>query len=207
MNSADATPSNAAGSVDASAPSDAELVQRSQRGDTAAFEELVTRYRERVFGLAYGLARNEHDAQDLCQEAFIRAWRSIGRFRGQSSVYTWLYRITTNLTIDMVRRRSRAKMVEFDDGVGRDPERERRGVELVGGTVPSDEAFRSDQRAAIERAMEQLTPDHRAVVLLKDFEGLEYKEIAQVVGCSPGTVMSRLFYARRHLQRLLKDVL
>jgi RNA polymerase sigma-70 factor (ECF subfamily) len=91
--------------------------------------------------------------------------------------------------------------------VGRDPERERRGVELIGGTVPSDEAFRADQRAAIERAMEQLTPDHRAVVLLKDFEGLEYKEIAKVVGCSPGTVMSRLFYARRHLQRLLKDVL
>lgn len=207
MNSADATPSNTAGSADVSVPGDAELVQRSQRGNTAAFEELLGRYRERVFGLAYGLARNEHDAQDLCQETFIRAWRSIGRFRGQSSVYTWLYRITTNLAIDMVRRRSRATLVEFDDGVGRDAEREKRGVNLVGGTVPSEEAQRANLRAAIDRAMGQLTPDHRAVVLLKDFEGLEYKEIAKVVGCSPGTVMSRLFYARRHLQRLLKDVL
>ena len=207
MNSADATPSNTAGSAGASVPGDAELVQRSQRGETTAFEELVTRYRERVYGLAYGLARNEHDAQDLCQETFIRAWRSIGRFRGQSSVYTWLYRITTNLTIDMIRRKSRATMVEFDDGVGRDPERDRRGVELVGGTLPSEEAQRTDLRTAIDHALEQLTPDHRTVILLKDFEGMEYKEIAKVVGCSPGTVMSRLFYARRHLQRLLKDVL
>ncbi len=172
----------------------------------SAFEELVGRYRGKVYGLAYGMARNETDAQDLCQETFIRAWNSLDRFRGQSSFYTWLYRITTNLTIDMMRRKARAPFVAFDERIGPKTE-EGDKPEAIQTRLPSDDAHRSDIRKAIDDAMEQLTPEHRAVVLLKDFEGLEYKEIAKIVGCSPGTVMSRLFYARRHLQRLLKGLL
>jgi RNA polymerase sigma-70 factor (ECF subfamily) len=172
----------------------------------AAFEELVNRYREKVYALAYGMARNESDAQDIRQETFVHAWHSINRFRGQSAFYTWLYRITTNLVIDMVRKRSRNQTVPLETPEGAKPI-EAQMADAPKGRLPSDEAQRSDLRVAIDRAMAELSPEHRAVVLLKDFEGMEYKDIAKVVGCSIGTVMSRLFYARRHLQRLLKDML
>ena len=192
--------------MEPSQPSDAELVLRSQRGDMAAFEELVNRYREKVYGLAYGMAHNEPDAQDIRQETFVRAWQSIDRFRGQSAFYTWLYRITTNLAIDMMRKRSRGLTVPLETPEGARPI-EAQMTDAPKGSLPSDEAQRSDLRLAIDRAMSALSPEHRAVVLLKDFEGMEYRDIAKVVGCSMGTVMSRLFYARRHLQQLLKDVL
>ncbi|MBI5394453.1 MAG: sigma-70 family RNA polymerase sigma factor [Verrucomicrobia bacterium] len=206
LNNPDTAPSKAAGLPEPAPISDVELVSRSQHGDTQAFEELVSRYRGKVYGLVYGMARNESDAQDLCQETFIRAWQSLARFRGQSSFYTWLYRIATNLTIDLVRRRQRAPFVDVATRLGSDSDEVRR-PEAVTTNLPSDDAQRSDIRVAIDHAMEKLTPEHRAVVLLKDFEGLEYKEIAKIVGCSAGTVMSRLFYARRHLQRLLKGLL
>jgi RNA polymerase sigma-70 factor (ECF subfamily) len=206
MNNPDPTPSKPAEAMEPSQPSDAELVLRSQRGDMAAFEELVNRYREKVYALAYGMARNESDAQDIRQETFVHAWHSINRFRGQSAFYTWLYRITTNLVIDMVRKRSRNQTVPLETPEGAKPI-EAQMADAPKGRLPSDEAQRSDLRVAIDRAMAELSPEHRAVVLLKDFEGMEYKDIAKVVGCSIGTVMSRLFYARRHLQRLLKDVL
>ncbi len=206
MNNADSTSSNAAGSVEPNLPSDVELVLRCQRGEMAAFEELVNRYREKVYGLAYGMARNESDAQDIRQETFVRAWQSIHRFRGQSAFYTWLYRITTNLAIDMMRKKSRNQTVTLETPEGAKPI-EAQMADTPSGHLPSDEAQRGDLRIAIDRAMAELSPEHRAVILLKDFEGMEYKDIAKAVGCSPGTVMSRLFYARRHLQRLLKDVL
>ncbi|MBI5819087.1 MAG: sigma-70 family RNA polymerase sigma factor [Verrucomicrobia bacterium] len=206
MNITDPTTSKAAEAMEPSQPSDAELVLRSQRGDMAAFEELVNRYREKVYGLAYGMAHNEPDAQDIRQETFVRAWQSIDRFRGQSAFYTWLYRITTNLAIDMMRKKSRGVTVPIETPEGARPI-EAQMVDAPKGRLPSDEAQRSDLRLAIDRAMAALSPEHRAVVLLKDFEGMEYRDIAKVVGCSMGTVMSRLFYARRHLQQLLRDVL
>jgi RNA polymerase sigma-70 factor (ECF subfamily) len=206
MNNPEPTTSKAAETTEPSQPSDAELVLRSQRGDMAAFEELVNRYREKVYALAYGMARNESDAQDIRQETFVHAWHSINRFRGQSAFYTWLYRITTNLVIDMARKRSRSQTVPLETPEGAKPI-EAQMADAPKGRLPSDEAQRSDLRVAIDRAMAELSPEHRAVVLLKDFEGMEYKDIAKVVGCSIGTVMSRLFYARRHLQRLLKDML
>ena len=206
MNITDSTSSKAAEVLEPILPSDAELVLRCQRGEMAAFEELVNRYREKVYGLAYGMARNEPDAQDIRQETFVRAWQSIDRFRGQSAFYTWLYRIATNLAIDMMRKKSRGLTVPLDTPEGARPI-EAQMADGPKGRLPSDEAQRSDLRQAIDRAMAALSPEHRAVVLLKDFEGMEYKDIAKVVGCSMGTVMSRLFYARRHLQRLLKDVL
>lgn len=192
--------------MEPSQPRDAELVLRSQRGDMTAFEELVNRYREKVYGLAYGMARNEPDAQDIRQETFVKAWHSIDRFRGQSAFYTWLYRITTNLAIDMMRKKSRGVTVPLETPEGARPI-EAQMVDAPKDRLPSDEAQRGELRQAIDRAMAALSPEHRAVVLLKDFEGMEYKDIAKVVGCSIGTVMSRLFYARRHLQQLLKDEL
>lgn len=207
MNIPGSTPSIPVGAVEPPPVTDTELVFRCQRGEMAAFEELVNRYRGKIYSLAYGMARNEQDAHDLCQETFVRAWHSIDKFRGQSSFYTWLYRIVTNLTIDLMRKKSRAPQVAFDERLDVTGAAEGELSEATHNRLPSDDAHFKEIRQSIDRALEQLSPDHRAVILLKDFEGLEYKEIAKVVGCSPGTVMSRLFYARRHLQKLLKGAL
>lgn len=184
-----------------------ELVQRCQRGDTAAFDELVTRYRTRVFGMIYNMVHNEQDAWDLAQDSFVKAWKSIARFRGKSSFYTWVYRIVMNVTIDWLRKKQiKGTGAEFDDTV------QLREIDPASKTVPRAEALphermeRGEVRARIEQAIAQLSPEHRAVVLMKETEGLQYHEIAEAVGCSIGTVMSRLFYARKKLQTLLKDV-
>jgi RNA polymerase sigma-70 factor (ECF subfamily) len=154
---------------------DIALVRRCQKGDALAFEQLVIKYRSKVFSMIYGMVQNEQDAWDLAQEGFIKAWRSIHRFKGQASFYTWLYRIVTNVAIDSLRRKGFKKTAEFDDQIAAN--------EVAPGskTVP--------------------TPDP-----MKEIEELQYNEIAQALGCSIGTVMSRLFYARKKLQTLLKDV-
>jgi RNA polymerase sigma-70 factor (ECF subfamily) len=190
----------------AAEPDDLALVAKCQAGDTAAFNELVTRYRSRAFAVIYHMVRNEQDAWDLAQDGFLKAWKSIGRFRGQSSFYTWLYRILMNVSIDWLRRKHVAGGVELDDAIGlkniapgatTTPH-----VELAPAAKLSDKEIRSRIDAAIER----LTPDHRAVIVMREFDGLEYQEIADALECSIGTVMSRLFYARKKLQTMLKDV-
>lgn len=187
-------------------PDDFELVARCQSGDTGAFNELVTRYRSRAFAMIYHMVRNEQDAWDLAQDGFLKAWKSISRFRGQSSFYTWLYRILTNVTIDWMRRKQIESGAEFDDTLGL------RGVEPAATTVPKADlqpaAKLSDIeiRKRIDAAVEKLSPEHRAVIVLREIDGLEYQEIADAVGCSLGTVMSRLFYARKKLQTMLRDV-
>jgi len=185
-------------------PSDRELVRRCQRGDMAGYELLVRRYQQKVFGLAYSMVRNEQDATDIAQETFVRGWQGLRRFRGTSSFYTWLYRITTNLCIDFVRRRNRSPLSEFDESVpiATDP-----SVALAPSRAPSParEAQRAELRERIDNALAQLSPEHRAAVQLREFDGLSYAEIARATGCSMGTVMSRLFYARKHLQMLLGE--
>jgi RNA polymerase sigma-70 factor (ECF subfamily) len=182
------------------------LVERCQRGELDAFESLVARYRNRVFGLAHGMLRNEADATDVAQETFIRAWQGIRKFKNDSAFYTWLYRITTNLCIDHVRRRNRRPTGEFQEEIKSE-------MEPSVGTPPSNnpspraEIQNRELGAQIDAALAQLSPEHRAVVQLREFEGLDYSEIARAVGCSIGTVMSRLFYARKHLQKLLKEAL
>ena len=183
-----------------------QLVARAQSGDTAAFSELVTRYRTRAFSMIYNMVRNEQDAWDLAQEGFFKAWKSIGRFRGQSSFFTWLYRILMNVTIDWTRRKQIEAGTEFDDSVGL------RNIEPGSVTTPRGElepiAKLSDQeiRQRIDAAIAKLSPEHRQVIVLREIEGLEYQEIADAMDCSIGTVMSRLFYARKKLQSMLKDV-
>jgi RNA polymerase sigma-70 factor, ECF subfamily len=185
---------------------DRELVERCQEGDLDAYEILVGRYRNKVYGLAYSMLRHEQDATDLCQEAFVRGWQGIRRFRKSASFYTWIYRITTNLAIDFVRRRERRPTTPFEEGIEPDTEG---SVGEAPSTNPSPavEAQRRELREQIDAALLELSPEHRAVVQLREFEGLDYAAIAKIVGCSIGTVMSRLHYARKHLQKLLRPAL
>ena len=187
--------------------SELDLVRRCQAGDTEAFDELVTRYRTRVFSMIYNMVHSEQDAWDLAQDSFFKAWKSIQRFRGQSSFYTWIYRIVMNVTIDWLRKKHvKGGGTEFDDAI------QLKHVDPASKTVPKTEALpfemmqRGEIRARIEKAIAQLSPEHRAVILMKEIEGMQYNEIAEALGCSIGTVMSRLFYARKKLQNLLRDV-
>jgi len=185
---------------------DEELIERCQRGELDAYESLVNRYRQKVFGLAHSMLRNEHDAMDLAQETFIRAWQAIRSFKRNSSFYTWLYRITTNLCIDHVRKRERRPESSYEETFP--PDRDADAPEPASkSALPIDELARKELAQQIDQALLELSPEHRAVIQLREFEGLEYADIAVAVGCSVGTVMSRLHYARKHLQKLLKEAL
>ncbi len=187
--------------------SDLELVRQCQTGHSEAFDELVTRYRTRIFAMIYNMVHNEQDAWDLAQESFVKAWRSIKRFRGRSSFYTWIYRIVMNVTIDWLRKKQiKGTGVEFDESI------QLREIDPTSKTVPKADPLpharleRSEIRARIDEAINQLSADHRAVILMKEIEEMQYHEIAESLECSIGTVMSRLFYARKKLQNLLRDV-
>jgi RNA polymerase sigma-70 factor (ECF subfamily) len=186
--------------------SELDLVKRCQAGHTEAFDELVARYRTRVFSMIYNMVHSEQDAWDLAQDSFVKAWKSIKRFRGRSSFYTWLYRIVMNVTIDWVRKKQVKAAAEFDDAT------QLKEIDPASRTVPKSDALpyetmeRSEIRERIDQAVAQLTPEHRAVILMKEIEEMQYHEIAEALGCSIGTVMSRLFYARKKLQNLLRDV-
>ena len=186
---------------------DADLVKRCQEGDSEAFDQLVGRYRTRVFGMIYNMVHSEQDAWDLAQDSFLKAWKSIGRFRGQSSFYTWIYRIVMNVTIDWLRKKQvKGSGAEFDDAV------QLKEIDPASRTVPHADALPHERmqhveiRGRIDAAIAQLSPEHRAVILMKEINDMQYHEIAEALGCSIGTVMSRLFYARKKLQNLLRDV-
>ena len=187
--------------------SELELVRQCQAGRSEAFDELVARYRTRIFAMIYNMVHNEQDAWDLAQDSFVKAWRSIKRFRGRSSFYTWIYRIVMNVTIDWLRKKQiKGAGVEFDEAI------QLRQIDPASRTAPKADPLpqarmeRSEIRARIDDAIKELSPDHRAVILMKEIEEMQYHEIAETLGCSIGTVMSRLFYARRKLQNLLRDV-
>jgi len=184
-----------------------DLVKQAQGGDTEAFDQLVGRYRTRVFAMIYNMVHNEQDAWDLAQDSFLKAWKSIARFRGQSSFYTWIYRIVMNVTIDSLRKKQvRGGGAEFDDAI------QLKEIDPASRTVPHADALphermeQNEIRSRIDAAIAQLSPEHRAVILMKEIEDMQYHEIAESLGCSIGTVMSRLFYARKKLQNLLRDV-
>lgn len=184
-----------------------DLVKRAQAGDNEAFDQLVGRFRTRVFAMIYNMVHNEQDAWDLAQDSFLKAWKSIARFRGQSSFYTWIYRIVMNVTIDWLRKKQvKGGGAEFDDAI------QLKEIDPASRTVPHADALPHERmqhkeiRARIEAAIAQLSPEHRAVILMKEIEDMQYHEIAESLGCSIGTVMSRLFYARKKLQNLLRDV-
>ena len=183
---------------------DSELVQKSREGDLAAFDELITRYRDRIYRITYQMTSNHDDANDLAQEAFIRAFRSIGKFRGQSSFYTWIYRIAVNLTLNFLKKSGKRRNFSLDDtdsSIHRDPVL----IDLFHEDTPERGAGISELRQKIHRALQELTPNHRTVVVMHDIENMTHGEIAKILGINEGTVRSRLFYARRQLQALLSE--
>ena len=187
-----------------SSADDQSLVRAAQQGDTAAFEELVARHRDKVFARAYSMMRNEEQAIDLSQEAWIKGWQRLRQFQGDASFGTWMTRIVINLCLDELRRqkRQRAESIEELDT-------ESGGVEQQIPVVlvnPTSGLERAELRERINRALIQLSYEHRTVLVLHEFEEMEYKQIAKTMGCSIGTVMSRLFYARRRLAALLADL-
>jgi RNA polymerase sigma-70 factor (ECF subfamily) len=193
-------------SNDSVEPDDRVLVKRCQAGDSSAFNDLVLRYRNKAFMMIYGMVQNEQDAWDLAQEGFLKAWRSIHRFKGESSFYTWLYRIMTNVTIDALRRKGIHGEAEFDDRIA--PANVDPGSRTTPSAVPLPHVKleQNEIRQRIDEAIRKLSPEHRAVIVMKEIEDLQYSEIAEILNCSLGTVMSRLFYARKKLQILLQDV-
>lgn len=183
---------------------DKALVAKAQKGDMLAFEELVARHRDKIYARAYSMMRNEEEALDLSQEAWVKAWQRLAQFQGESSFATWMTRIVINLCLDQIRRQKRQRtdsIEEMDEESG--------GVERQMPPIafnPTERLERGELRARIDRAMAQLSHEHRTVLVLHEFEEMEYKQIAKVMGCSIGTIMSRLFYARRRLAALLVDL-
>jgi RNA polymerase sigma-70 factor (ECF subfamily) len=190
--------------AESDAGEDSGLVRRAQGGDARAFDQLVTRYRGKVYGMCHHLVQNEQDAWDLAQETFVKAWRALPSFKMDASFYTWLYRIAHNCSYDWLRKRRIVSDGEFDDELHREVAA---GADAVPkGSARPDQAMRNKELGArIDDAIAQLSPDHRSVILLREVEGLSYEEIAEVTQQQTGTVMSRLYYARKKLQELLKD--
>jgi RNA polymerase sigma-70 factor (ECF subfamily) len=189
---------------DHSSTDDQTLVRAARRGDMAAFEELVARHRDRIYARAYSMMRNEEEAVDLSQEAWVKGWQRLRQFQGESSFGTWMTRIIINLCLDQLRKhkRQRTESIEAMDEESGGVERQMPVVTVN----PTAGLERAELRQRIDRALAQLSYEHRTVLVLHEFEDMEYKEIAKTMGCSIGTVMSRLFYARRKLAALLADL-
>jgi RNA polymerase sigma-70 factor (ECF subfamily) len=187
-----------------SSAEDIALVRAAQKGDMDAFEELVARHRDKIYARAFSMMRNEDEAVDLSQEAWVKGWQRLAQFQGDSSFATWITRIVINLCLDELRKQKRRRtesIEEMDEDSG--------GVERqmpVVTTNPTERLERGELRQRIDQALAQMSAEHRTVLVLHEFEEMEYKEIAKTMECSIGTVMSRLFYARRKLAALLADL-
>ena len=190
---------------------DRSLVERTLAGDKNAFRTLVERYQSRAHAIALGVVGNYEDAEDIAQEAFVKAYRNLASFRGQSSFYTWLYRIIFNLSIDLSRKAYRRSELPMEDTTTLDSvahsANKDSGAYLSRVAGPDEHIRRVEIRSLFRKALADLTPEHRAVIMLREIEGLSYAEISQVIGCSKGTVMSRLHHARKRLQQALKELM
>ncbi len=183
------------------------LIERAQAGDTGAFRRLVERHQRRAFAVALALVRDEDDARELVQDAFLRAYRSLPTFQGGSSFFTWLYRIVTNLGIDLLRKPGR-QTGEVDESQLDSDNRVDLDVPFIGrldGADPADVVRRREIAARLQIALDALPSYHRAVIVMREIDGLSYEEMGQVMGVTKGTIMSRLFHARQKLQRALYD--
>jgi RNA polymerase sigma-70 factor (ECF subfamily) len=187
------------------ADEDRELIILAQKGDKAAFRRLVERHQRRAFAIAMGLVRDENDARELVQEAFLRVYRGLGTFQGGSSFFTWLYRIVTNLAIDLMRKPGRRDGELHDDQIRDDDTSDFPIVSRIDGADPLDVMRRREIAQRIQTALDALPSYHRGVILMREVEGMSYEEMAQAMGVSKGTIMSRLFHARQKLQRALAD--
>ncbi|MBE7496045.1 MAG: sigma-70 family RNA polymerase sigma factor [Verrucomicrobiaceae bacterium] len=191
--------------VSSSAAEDRELVARAQNGDTRAFDSLIRKYTPKLYGMVYNMTSNREDTADLLQEVFAKAYRSLGRFMGKSSFYTWIYSIAVNMTLNHLKKRGRHMKVSLDDvdtGIENDPD-------FIAVTTAKTGVAREvnihELQKRLNAAMMKLSEDHRTVVTLYDIQGLQHAEISKILGVSEGTVRSRLFYAHRQLQAYLED--
>ena len=182
------------------------LVRRARHGDMGAYDDLVRRYQERIYATVYHMTSNHEDANDLAQEAFIKAYQALKSFKGGSSFYTWVYRIAVNKTINFLKqRKNRAQMSlnDLDFNAEHDPDL----VALISDKTPRRDVGLTELQEKLNAAMQKLSEHHRLVVTLHDVQGLSHEEIAKIMDCNIGTVRSRLFYARQQLQAYLSDYL
>jgi RNA polymerase sigma-70 factor (ECF subfamily) len=188
----------------AEAEQDRALIEQARQGDPNAFRQLVQRHQRRAFAIAVGLVRDESDAREVVQEAFLRVFRGLSSFHGGSSFFTWLYRIVTNLSIDLMRKPARRE-AEFDEGRRLPDEADIPFLSRIEGADPTEAVRQSEISQRIDAALAALPPYHRGVILMREVQGMSYEEMAQVMRVSKGTIMSRLFHARQKLQRALAD--
>jgi RNA polymerase sigma-70 factor (ECF subfamily) len=182
------------------------LVRRAQRDDTSAYDELVRRYQERIYATVYHMTSNHEDANDLAQDAFIKGYRALKSFKGDSSFYTWVYRIAVNKTINFLKQRKNRVQMSLND-VDFNAEHDPDLVALVSHNTPRRDLGLAELQEKLNAAMQKLSEHHRMAVVLHDIQGLSHEEIGAIMDCNVGTVRSRLFYARQQLQAWLADYL
>ena len=183
---------------------DEELVARAQAGGSTAFDALIVKHSPRLYALVYNMTANHDDTDDLLQDVWAKVYRSIGGFRGQSQFYTWVHSIAANTTINFLKKRGRRWTMSLDDldnGILQDKE----FTELQAASTPVRDADLGELQKKINEAIQQLTPDHRAVVTMFDIQGMPHADIAKILRISEGTVRSRLFYAHKQLQAWLSE--
>lgn len=203
VNSSEETASNRT-SRELEAEQDRVLIKSAQNGDKLAFKKLVQRHQRRAFAIALGLLRDEQDAREVVQEAFLRVHRGLDSFHGGSTFFTWLYRIVTNLSIDLIRKPSRRE-AELDDERDIIDESDIPLLSRIDGADPMDVLRRAEIRNKLEAALDALPSYHRGVIVMREVEGMSYEEMAEAMKVSKGTIMSRLFHARQKLQKSLAD--
>ncbi|HOJ80894.1 MAG TPA: sigma-70 family RNA polymerase sigma factor [Clostridiales bacterium] len=178
------------------------LISKAKAGDVEAFEQLIEAYQKKVYNLALRMTGNQDDAADLAQEAFIRVFRSISGFKEQSSFSTWVYRITTNVCLDEIRKRKNRKVISIDEEIHMDDGEIKRQV-ISEEPLPDELAEREELRSIVNAAINSLPEDQRIVLTLRDLNGLSYDEIAKILDCPGGTVKSRINRARQALRNVL----
>jgi len=182
------------------------LVRRARTGEMDAYDELVRRYQERIYATIYHMTANHEDANDLAQETFIKAYHALKSFKGDSSFFTWVYRIAVNKTINFLKQRKNKTHLSLND-LDFNAEHDADLVALISEKTPRREVNLIELQEKLNAALQKLSEVHRLVVTLHDVQGLSHEEISKIMGCNTGTVRSRLFYARQQLQAYLSDYL
>ncbi|MGZ5567178.1 MAG: sigma-70 family RNA polymerase sigma factor [Limisphaerales bacterium] len=186
--------------------SDLSLVKRAQEQDPSAYDELIRRYQQRIYATVYHMTSNHEDANDLTQETFIKGYRALKGFKGDSSFYTWIYRIAVNKTINFLKQRKNKWQMSLND-VDYQAEHDPDLVALVSHKTPRRDLNLAELQEKLNEGLQKLSEHHRMVVTLHDIQGLSHEEIGKIMNCNVGTVRSRLFYARQQLQGYLSDYL
>lgn len=183
-------------------PGEKELVKRAKKGDKAAFGKLVNLYYEMVYVLTFGVLKNREAAKDVTQDVFMKVFKDLHKFDGKSKFKTWLHRVSVNAAIDQYRKRKPTQSIDMTDK----SDDEDSAPVIIESNLPSprDEASRGELKELMKEALEKLSEDHKAVLVLREWQGLSYEEIAETLEIEVGTVMSRLYYARKKLEEALK---